>query len=177
MPDSGYWTTDDLDALPEDGRRRELIDGVLIASPSPRNSHQALVLRLGAAMLATCPAEFAVSQGVEVRISRRRALIPDLMVLTAEAAKRDPDPAWFAPHEVVLAVEIESPSSVTFDRVTKPALYAQAGIPYYWRIAVEHGIEVVTHRLDPAAEVYRGTGTVTGEVELTEPWPMRLNLR
>ena len=29
------WTTDDLDALPEDGVRRELIDGALFVSPSP----------------------------------------------------------------------------------------------------------------------------------------------
>ena len=35
MPPGGGWTTDDLDALPEDGRRRELLDGVLLVSPSP----------------------------------------------------------------------------------------------------------------------------------------------
>jgi Uma2 family endonuclease len=35
------------------------------------------------------------------------------------------------PHEVVLTVEIVSPTSVSMDRITKPALYAQAGIPFY----------------------------------------------
>ncbi|MEV4828255.1 hypothetical protein ACQP2H_27585 [Micromonospora sp. CA-248260] len=34
-PPEGGWTTDDLDALPEDGRRRELLDGVLIVPPPP----------------------------------------------------------------------------------------------------------------------------------------------
>ncbi len=34
------WTVDDLDALPEDGARRELIDGVLHATPSPAPTHR-----------------------------------------------------------------------------------------------------------------------------------------
>ncbi|MEE6305713.1 hypothetical protein V1634_02540 [Plantactinospora veratri] len=34
-PPAGGWTTDDLDAMPDDGHRRELLDGVLIMSPSP----------------------------------------------------------------------------------------------------------------------------------------------
>jgi hypothetical protein len=33
LPPSDGWTTDDLAALPEDGVRRELLDGVLHASP------------------------------------------------------------------------------------------------------------------------------------------------
>jgi len=35
FPPVDGWTTDDLDELPEDGHRRELIDGVLIMTPSP----------------------------------------------------------------------------------------------------------------------------------------------
>lgn len=41
---------------------------------------------------------------------------------------------WFAPSEVVLAVEIESPGSHVEDGVVKPALYAAHGIPSFWRI-------------------------------------------
>jgi hypothetical protein len=33
-PPPGGWTTDDLDAMPDDGHRRELLDGVLILSAS-----------------------------------------------------------------------------------------------------------------------------------------------
>lgn len=45
-PPPGGWTTDDLDELPEDGHRYELIDGVLIASPSPTSGHQKLASRI-----------------------------------------------------------------------------------------------------------------------------------
>jgi hypothetical protein len=35
LPPADGWITDDLDALPDDGVRRELLDGVLHVSPSP----------------------------------------------------------------------------------------------------------------------------------------------
>ena len=41
-PPGDGWTTDDLDQLPDDGRRREIIDGALIVSPSPTNIHQVI---------------------------------------------------------------------------------------------------------------------------------------
>ncbi|MEU4621756.1 hypothetical protein AB0G04_17500 [Actinoplanes sp. NPDC023801] len=44
IPPADGWTVADLDALPEDGVRRELIDGVLHVSPSPSPAHQALVI-------------------------------------------------------------------------------------------------------------------------------------
>lgn len=36
-PPAGGWTTDDLDAMPDDGHRRELLDGALISRPTPRH--------------------------------------------------------------------------------------------------------------------------------------------
>ncbi|MEV4629133.1 hypothetical protein AB0J90_23015 [Micromonospora sp. NPDC049523] len=45
-PPTDGWTTDDLDALPDDGHRRELLDGVLIMSSSPTAAHQTIAWRL-----------------------------------------------------------------------------------------------------------------------------------
>jgi Uma2 family endonuclease len=172
FPPPGGWTTDDLDALPEDGRRRELIDGVLIMPPSPTSDHQYSAARLVVALDEICPPEWAVTQAVEVRVTKRRSFIPDVLVINAEAADRNPSKVL--PEEVALAVEIVSPGSVTLDRVTKPALYAQAGIPLFWRIETEHGIEVHTHRLDPTGEVYVETGRHTEAIQVDEPWPINL---
>ena len=55
VPPAGGWTTDDLDALPEDGLRRELLDGVLLVSPSPTDIHQIIAARLMVALEETCP--------------------------------------------------------------------------------------------------------------------------
>ncbi len=172
LPAAGDWTTDDLDALPEDGIRREIIDGVLIVSPSPTRFHQNVAFLLCAALDAVCPAEFDVTQGVEIGIGRRRSLCPDVLVTTAQAAARNPH--RYQPHEVALAIEIVSSGSVTMDRVTKPALYAQAQIPFYWRIEIEDGIVVHTHVYDPVAEVYRPTGSFDQIVEVDQPWAIRL---
>jgi len=167
-PPAGGWTTDDLDELPEDHRRYELIDGALIVSPSPTNVHQTIAARLLTALEESCPAEYDVTQAVELRVSRTRSFIPDVLVTTAGAAARRP--SKFAPHEVLLVVEVVSPTSVTMDRVTKADLYAHAGIPFYWRVETLQGIVIHTHRLDPDAAVYRATGQFTEAVKAGEPW-------
>lgn len=171
-PPSGGWTTDDLDELPDDGHRYELMDGVLIVSPSPTFRHQKVGSRLESALDETCPEEWAVTQGVEVRINRRRSFTMDVLVVTAEAADRDP--ARFQPHEVLLAIEIVSPGSVTMDRVAKPALYAQAGIPFFWRVERDAGIVVHTYELDRDGEVYALTGMFDKMIEVDRPWPIRV---
>jgi Uma2 family endonuclease len=166
----GAWTTDDLDELPESNRRYELIDGALIVPPSPTNVHQTIAGRLMAAFEVGCPPEYDVTQGVEVRVSRTRSFIPDVLVTTAEAAARQP--AKFAPHEVILAVEVVSPSSVTMDQITKSALYAQAGIPYYWLVDTEPRIAIRTFRLDAAHGLYQPTGEFGERLTTTEPWKL-----
>lgn len=173
-PPPGGWTTDDLDRLPPDGRRWELLDGVLLMSPSPTDFHQVIAMRLGVALEDTCPGNLHVTQAVEVRFNPRRSFIPDVLVVTDDAARRRT--AKFEPHEVHLAVEIVSGSSVSMDRITKPALYAKAGVPYYWRIETEGGIVVHTYQIDPAEEVYRSTGEFADVLDVTQPWPITLPL-
>jgi Uma2 family endonuclease len=173
-PPVGGWTTDDLDELPEDGRRRELVDGALIVPPSPTNTHQSLAMRLGAALDRLCPSDLSVTQAVEIRINRRRSLIPDVLVTTAEAAARGP--SRFEPHEVVLAVEIVSECSQTMDRFAKPALYAESEIPPYWRIETADEITVYTHHLDIVNHRYVGDGRFTSVIEVTRPWPIKLSI-
>jgi Uma2 family endonuclease len=175
LPHAGGWTVDDLEALPEDGIRRELLDGVLLVSPSPTDIHQIIAMRLGVALEDSCPAEFQVTQGVEVRINPRRSFIPDVLVATEEAAQRRS--RVYGPHEVILAVEIVSPTSVSMDRITKPALYAAAGIPFYWRIETGDGISVHAYKIDPEHETYQPFGTFTDEVDTAEPWPIRIPIK
>lgn len=171
-PPPDGWTTDDLDALPDDGYRRELMDGVLLVSPSPTDIHQAVVWRLTAALEGTCPDDYNVNQGVEVRISRQRSFIPDVLVTTDEAAQRGS--AWYEPHEVMLAVEVVSRGSQVMDRITKPALYAHTGIPFYWRIEIEGRIVVHTHKLDSDHEIYVPTGQWSDVVTAEEPWKIHI---
>jgi hypothetical protein len=68
------WTVDDLDALPEDGARRELIDGVLHVTPSPAPTHQVLAARLLVAMEENCPEHLHVSQANDVVLSTHKLI-------------------------------------------------------------------------------------------------------
>jgi Uma2 family endonuclease len=172
LPPAGGWTADDLDALPVDGVRRELLDGVLLVSPSPSSVHQVIAGRLLVALEQTCPEHLFVSQANDVQISPRRLFIPDVLVTTFEAASRRD--GKYAPAEVLLAVEIVSPSSQSMDRVMKPALYAKAGIPFYWMIEIEGGITVHTYKLDFTDEVYQPSGTFTDAIKIDEPWRIEI---
>ena len=130
LPPPGGWTVDHLDALPESHHRYELTDGALTVSPSPSSLHQAVAMRLGALLDDLAPEPYAVTQAVDIRFARQLTRIPDVLVVRSE----EPSRHWFAPSEVILAVEIESPGSHIEDRATKPALYAQYGIPHFWRV-------------------------------------------
>lgn len=148
-PPPGEWTTDDLDRLPDDGRRHELLDGSLIMSPSPTRLHQSIIGRLMSALEETCPADLDVTQGVAVRISRTRAFVPDLLVTELDAAARNP--SHYRPNEVMLVVEIVSEGSRSIDRVH-------------------------AHKLDPAKRIYVEQARMTDGVLLPEPWEIDIPL-
>jgi Uma2 family endonuclease len=166
------WTTDDLDRLPRAGQRRELIDGVVLVSPSPDPLHEGVAELLGTKIEAVCPPGHAVTPGVEIRFSDRRCFIPDLAVVIGWDSLDGT--GWLAPRQVLIAIEIVAPTSLLMDRITKPALYAAAGIPYYWRVETDGGIEVSTYRLDLVEEVYRQTGEFRNAIDVPVPWPIRI---
>jgi len=138
----GGWTVDDLDKLPVDNYRYELTDGALGVSPSPSNLHQTLAGMLFGRLVNAVPQPYAAAMGVEIRFARQLTRVPDLMVVRSD----DPGRHWFAPFEVVLAIEVESPGNHIEDRTTKPAIHAQFRIPQYWRIEPAP-LRVTTYRL------------------------------
>ena len=58
--ESGPYTLTYLDTAPDDGRRREIIDGGLFVTPSPSRIHQRAVVQLGTKLNIACPAGFEV---------------------------------------------------------------------------------------------------------------------
>lgn len=172
IPPAGGWTVDDLADFPEDGHSRELLDGVLLVSPSPGANHQIIAGRLMYILEETCPPDYQVTQAVDIRLSRTRVFCPDVLVTTDEAAARRA--SNFEPHEVVLVVEIVSDGSQAMDRITKPTLYAQAGIPCYWRIEITDGLVVHAYGLGGAGDVYVKVGEFTDVIELSTPWPISI---
>jgi hypothetical protein len=54
------FTVEDLETMPDDGRRYGLIDGVLLVSPAPNWPHQEMGLQLWRVLQACAPRELRV---------------------------------------------------------------------------------------------------------------------
>lgn len=70
-----------------------------------------------------------------------------------------------------------SPASEVRDRKRKPTLYAEAGIPHFWRIEKAGALPVVyVYELDPATGAYIGTGVHHHRLKLTVPFDIDIDL-
>jgi Uma2 family endonuclease len=124
----GGFTIADLDEMPDDGRRYELVDGVLLVSPAPRWEHQLGGATLTYVLKGACPDDLTVLLPIDVRRGDRTSVQPDLSVVRTEHLVPG-EPFAAVP---VLTVEILSPSSGGIDRLLKRDLYARLGVPHYW---------------------------------------------
>jgi hypothetical protein len=71
------FTVDDLELMPDDGRRYELLDGALIVSPRPRIAHQEVATELTSRLRAACHRACRPGRGpVPALICRARQLLP-----------------------------------------------------------------------------------------------------
>jgi Uma2 family endonuclease len=130
----GPFTRADLDAMPNDGRRYELIDGVLIVSPLPRPLHQMAVRNLTFTLEAARPSpEYELLFApLDVALDDQNVVQPDVLVArSADLSDRD------LPTAPLLAVEIMSPSTRRFDLLLKRSWHKDAGTLAYWIIDPE----------------------------------------
>ena len=128
MPVNNLLTREDLDALPDDGLRHELIDGAIVMTPAPGVGHQdmgfALARALWSAMRGT---DLKVVYAPVDVVLGANVVEPDLVVApTADFTDRD------LPAAPLLAVEIRSPSTAWIDKGRKRTLYEEAGVASYW---------------------------------------------
>ncbi len=106
------FTVADLERTPDDGRRYELIDGVLIVSAAPGRLHQRVVGRLYRLLDDACPAELEVLMApFGIVFGDDTELQPDVLV-----ARRADLTDKNLPAPPVLAVEVLSPSTRTGHR-------------------------------------------------------------
>jgi Uma2 family endonuclease len=146
MPVDTRLTYDDLCLLPDDGKRREIIEGDLFVTPSPQTPHQRAVMRLSVRLW-----QFVNSYKLgevfgapfDVVFSEYDVVEPDLLyisnaragVLTNQNVQGAPD----------LVVEVVSENTARVDRSIKLKLYGKFGVQEYWIIDPE-GL---------SAEIYR----------------------
>ena len=133
------WTVDMLDALPDDGQRYELIDGVVHVTPAPGLSHQLVaghLYHLLKQYLRGSTVGRALISPSDVRRGdrTRNRLQPDVFVVRLVDGTLPRYP--FAMADLLLAVEVPS-SNPAYDYQTKRMLYLANGIPEYWVLDAE----------------------------------------
>ena len=135
------YTVADLDPLPDDGNRYEVLAGALLVTPSPGSAHQGVAARLSALFASHV-------------LARRLALFSPGVVTAPPMTQLEPDllivPPWFALgtpwadiSEHWLAVEILSRSSRVYDREFKRDAYLALGVREVWLVDVRaYSVEV-----------------------------------
>jgi Uma2 family endonuclease len=159
----------DIEALPYDGKRYELIDGELFVSASPRNDHQRVVGNLHLLLRAACPPDLEVLLGpIDWVVDDHNVFVPDLVV-----GRRTDTAGQNLRRPPVLAVEVLSPSTRKIDVGRKFTAYERAGLAHYWIVdPVAPAVRVVEHRDGRFCTTAAVTGADT--LALERPFPITL---
>jgi len=168
IPTGRPFTVADLEAMPDDGNRYELIDGVLIVSPAPSWEHQTMAFALARLLDDACPPEHTVVIApFAVQTAYDSEVQPD--VLVAQYSDMQSKHLQVAP---LLAVEALSRSTALMDRNTKKAHYARMGVRSYWLLdPIEPGsLTVFALRDGEYAEIAHLVGDE--EFSAVEPFPV-----
>lgn len=178
VPPHEGWHFEDLLALPLDGSQPiELIDQALIPMSPAAKFHAQVIRNLQARLEEQCPAGLRVDSEKIVRIDDDNGPVTDVLVLKASPHNAPQRAAWYDGSDVILAVEVVSPSSRARDRERKPQIYAKAAISYLWRIEEEDdGPVIYTSELDAASGGYIVSGIFHHRLKLSAPFSVDLDL-
>ena len=141
-------TSTDLQDMPDDGKRYELLEGELVVSPAPTRKHQKVAWRVVTFLDRAEVAGFGVGYAApfEVYFDEYDAAQPDVFFVRADRLDIiKEDRIEGAPD---LVVEILSPSTRRRDLRVKLQLYARFGVPFYWIMDTE-AITVQPYELTP----------------------------
>jgi Uma2 family endonuclease len=172
------FTVDDLDNLPEDDRRYEVIEGELYVSAAPGDAHQGVLEALTVALgnWRRAGGGGRLRTGIGLIFSRHDGVIPDLVwaapdqlpAMLINPATGARDGKWhLAP---ALAVEILPLGTANIEREyeTKRTLYDRRGVREYWVVdPVGRAVEV--YRREQAGAALDSVGEVAAGAVLTSP--------
>ncbi|WP_280340465.1 Uma2 family endonuclease [Nocardia neocaledoniensis] len=154
----------------------EIVDGMVVVSPSASKRHNRLARVLANALDSAGGADWNADTDFDIRLqdvplTNRR---PDVVVYRADTIDLSPT----RPEHVLMVVEVVSPGSETTDRVVKLDQYAKAGIAFFWRVEqAATGVPLVyTYILDPATRAYRTGDMFTGLVKVSAPFSVEVDL-
>ncbi len=166
-----------------DNEKWELIDGEPILNASPSPIHQWIVKNLVVALTLqerAAKAPWAILPGLGVRVSRTNRPEPDVLIIPHGASSQDPLERDTS--EVIVALEVLSPSTAERDQRWKRTAYASLPSLTHYVVIAQDAVDVVVFARDagfaerhlrslgeslelsalgislPLSEIYRDTG-------------------
>jgi Uma2 family endonuclease len=136
--DPRRWTREAVLALPDDGRRYELVSGELVVTPAPKGLHQTALMMLYdsiRAALGESESGRVLVSPADIMLGEDEVLQPDLFVFRTATGKPLRD--WTDISSLLLVVEVLSPSTAQYDRELKRRRYQRAHVPEYWIVDLD----------------------------------------
>jgi Uma2 family endonuclease len=169
MPVAEPITAEDYLANPPDGRRTELVDGVVIVH-EPLRLHQKVLQRLLRALedwTLAQPGRGDVSLPLDVRLDEHNVFAPDILWYAADHVPGLHDPRPYPIPDLV--VEVRSPSTWRYDIGAKKRRYEQFGLPELWLVDTAADIVIAFRRSSPQAPEFDVALDFTRARSLTSP--------
>ena len=132
LPERSMWTFADVQALPDDGNRYEILHGELLVTPLPSSGHQGIAMALSARLWQWCGEHtgWEVHAPGGMYVSETNWLEPDVCVYPVP---RHTDGRW-QDMPTPLVVEILSRSTTKRDRHRKRPAYLSSGVGEVWLV-------------------------------------------
>ena len=138
MPATTRWTAEMVRALPDDGKRYEVIDGELFVTPSPSWRHQDAVFAIARVLhlyVETHGVDHVIIAPADIAFDNYNLVQPDVFVVPLVGGRRPRE--WSDVKTLRLAVEVLSPGTARADRRVKLRLYQRERVPEYWIVDVD----------------------------------------
>ncbi len=139
-----HWTAAQVRDLIDESRhwpRYELIGGELIVTPAPGVAHQIAVFEIQTIIGSYLEGKdlgLVLASPADLELEPNTITQPDVFVTPARIPGDPEAPiTWADIPNIVLAVEILSPSSLRTDRIIKRDFYMGAGVPEYWIVDLD----------------------------------------
>ena len=133
LPEPSIWTVADLERLPEDENRYEILHGELLVTPRPSVPHQGIAMRLCMLLAPWCRANTGwklLSPG-GMYVSETTWFEPDIALY---AVPEFPERTWREMPPPILVVEVLSASTRRRDRHRKRPTYLAPGVAEVWTV-------------------------------------------
>jgi Uma2 family endonuclease len=152
------FTNADLECMPEDGNRYEVIDGEFYVSGAPGFIHQTILVNIAGAFLDYLRDRpiGKIIPGVGVIFDDYNGVIPDLIFVTRERMRKALIGSRFhAAPEIVTEILSPGASDERRDRDVRRKLYASRGAGEYWIVDPENR-SVEIHRRNEKGDLVFG---------------------